>query len=148
MTYSERLARTQIVLGAIAIVIGVWAFVMARHVGFSASTAPRLGPAKYQVQAVSFNQLGALVVLVLGIVGIVGGAVRRLSMGLVPAIGFGLMGLQVLVQWRPTGSNMFASIGSNLAFSLLLCAGFAVTALLAGLAAQADGDHQSERTVP
>lgn len=147
MTYPERLARTQIVLGAVAVVIGVWAFVMARHVGFSASTAPRLGPAKYQVQAMSLNQLGALVVLALGVVGIVGGAMRRLTVGLVPAVGFGLMGLQVLVQWRPTGSNMFASVGSNLAFSLLLCAGFAVTALVAGLAAHADGTQQSARTV-
>ena len=145
MTYSERLSRVQIVLGAVAVAIGVWALVLARTVSFGAATAPRLGPAKYEVQAMSLNQLGALVVLGLGVVGIVAGALRRPTMGLVPAVGFGLMGLQVLVQWRPSASNLFASVGSNLAFSLLLCAGFAVTAGIAGLAAHADGTQESER---
>ena len=41
MTFTQRLARTQIVLGAIAVVIGIWAFVMARHVGFTAAPTPR-----------------------------------------------------------------------------------------------------------
>lgn len=138
MTYSQRLARTQIVLGAVAVVIGVWAFVMARNVAFGAATAPRLGPAKYQLQAMSLNRLGALVVFGLGVVGIVGGATRRVSVGLLPAVGFGLMGLQVLAQWRPTGSNVFASVGSNLAFSMLLCIGFAVTAGIANFATRVD----------
>lgn len=141
MTTTQRLAKVQVVLGAVAVVIGVWAFVMARNVAFSAAIAPRLGPAKYQVQAMSFNRLGALVVLGLGLVGIVGGALRRPLVGLIPAVGFGLMGLQVLVQWRPTGSNVFASVGSNLAFALLLCVGFAVTASVASLAARADAIH-------
>lgn len=138
MTFTQRLARTQIVLGAIAVVIGIWAFVMARHVGFTAAQAPRLGPAKYEVQVMSLNRFGALVVLAFGLVGIVGGATRRLLVGLLPAVGFGLMGLQVLVQWRPTGSNLFASVGSNLAFSLLLFVGFAVTAGVAQFASRAD----------
>ena len=147
MTYRERLSRAQIVLGTVAAVVGAWAFVMARTVAFGASTAPRLGPATYEVQAMSLNQFGALVVLGLGVIGIVSGAMRRLELGLVSAVGFGLMGLQVLVQWRPSASNLFGSVGSNLAFSLLLCAGFAVTAGIAGLAAQTDGTQDSERLV-
>lgn len=139
MTYSDRVSRAQVVLGAIAVVVAVCAFVLARDVAFGASTAPRLGPAEYEVQSVSLNQLGALVVLVLGVLGIVGGAMRRPQMGIVPAIGFGLMGIQVLVQWRPEASNLFASIGSNLALSILMCVGFGVTAAIAGLAADADG---------
>lgn len=148
MTFSERLARTQIVLGGVAVVIGVWAFVMARTVSFAAATAPRLGPATYEVQAMSFNRLGALVVLGLGVVGIVAGVLRKPTVGVVPAVGFALMGLQVAAQWRPRASNLFGSVGSNLAFSLLLCAGFAVTAAIAGLAAPADGTGESERLAP
>ena len=138
MTLTQRLARTQIVLGVGAVVIGIWAFVMARHVGLTAAQAPRLGPAKYEVQVMSLNRFGALVVLAFGLVGIVGGATRRLLVGLLPAVGFGLIGLQVLVQWLPTCSNLFASVGSNLAFSLLLCIGFAVTAAVAKIATRAD----------
>lgn len=148
MTYTERLARTQIVLGAFATAIGVWAYVTARNVSFGAATAPRLGPAKYQLQAMSFNRLGAIVVLALGVVGIVAGAIRRPMIAYVCAVGFGLMALQVLVQWRPSASNLFGSVGSNLAFSILMCAGFAVTAGIAGLAEHADGAQPSQRAVP
>lgn len=147
MTYEARLARSQIVLGVAAVVVGVCAFWLARSVDFGASTAPRLGPAKYEVQAMAFNRLGALVVIALGVIGIVAGAIRRPMIAYVSAVGFGLMGLQVLVQWRPSASNLFGSVGSNLAFSILLCAGFAVTAGIAGLAARADGAQPSPRAV-
>ena len=134
MNSSQRLSRAQIVLGVIAVVIGVWAFASARHVGFTASRAPRLGPARYQFQAMSFNRLGALVVVGLGVIGAVAGALRRPMVALLAAVGFGLMGLQVLVQWRPSGTNWFASVGSDLSFAMLLCVGFAVTAAVSRLA--------------
>lgn len=140
MTFTDRLARTQVVLGALAVVIGIWAFVMARNVAFTASVAPRLGWTSLEVNLMSFNRLGALIVIALGAVGIASGALRRLLIGWVPAVGFGALALQVLVQWRPTGTNGLGTNGPVLAFALLLAAGFAVTAAVAHLAEGVDAE--------
>jgi len=144
MTFVQRLARAQMVLGAGAVAVGVVGFVSARHVAFNASIAPRLGPADLSLQAMSLNRLAALVVIGLGAVGVLAGATQRPIWGAVPAAGFALLALQVLIQWRPAGTNWFASIGSNFSFSLLGCVGFAVTACLERNAATQDRLSQAD----
>lgn len=148
MTFTERFARTQVVLGAFAVVIGIWAFVMARNVTFTATVAPRLGWTSLEVNLMSLNRLGALVVLVLGVVGILAGATHKLQIGWIPAIGFALLAIQVLIQWRPSGSNWFGSNGPVLAFGILLAAGFAVTAAVTHAAGLTDNDPASATSAP
>ena len=138
MTFTHRLARTQILLGSVAVVIGCWTFYLSRNVAFTAARAPRLGSAAFAIQTLSLNRLGALVVIGLGAVGIIAGALRRIALGWVSAAGFAMIAVQVLVQWRAKGQNVFGSVGATLSFAFLLCAGFAVSAAVAHTAKQAD----------
>ena len=148
MTFTQRLARTQIVLGSFAVVIGGWAFFLSRNVAFTAARPPRIGSVAFAMQTLSLNRLGAIIVVGLGAVGIVAGAARRLALGWFCAAGFALLAAQVLVQWRPRGPNWFGSVGSTLSFAFLLCAGFAVSAAVAHAAAHADNPSSEHADSP
>ena len=138
MTFTQRLARTQIMLGSFAVVIGGWAFYLSRNVAFTAVGPPRLGSVAFAMQTLSLNRLGAIVVVGLGALGIIAGALRRMWVGWICAAGFALLAAQVLAQWRPHGTNWFGSVGSTLSFAFLLCAGFTVSAAVAHAAERAD----------
>ena len=137
MTATERIRRIQLTLGIVGILIGVIAFVQASNVAFRADVGAELGWPSYELRLMSYNRLGATVTLVLAAIGLAGALVRRPGFGWVAAGGFGLLAIQVLIQWRPDASNLFGSHGSNLAFALLMSLGFGVTAALAKAVATA-----------
>lgn len=125
MTLSERLRRGQLTLGVLGVVVGLAALLKARG-----GSSVMLGWQSFELRLMSYNRLGALLTVALSAVGLAAALVRRPSLAWIPAVGFGLLALQVAVQWRTTGSNLVGSQGSNLGFALLLALGSATTAAL------------------
>lgn len=135
---SERVARYQVVFGGIAVVVGIAAFVHARNVSFTASKGAALGWASYELTLMSYNRLGALVTVVLGLLGLAGGLTRHTKLGAVAAVGFAGIFLLGVVQVRPGGENLFGTSPQTMAFSLAMALGLAVTAVLTGPAVELD----------
>ncbi len=134
MSAHDRLARAQVVLGAVGVVVGLAGLWQARDVAFTADRGVIVGWGSYELAFMRFNKLGALIVIALAGIGLVAGLLRRPVLGWIPAAGFALVALQVLVQWRPDGTNLLGAHGSNLGFALAMALGFGVTAALSGLA--------------
>ena len=138
MNLSSRLSRVQLTLGGVGLVVGLVGLVQARHVAFRADTGVVLGWPDYELRLMGVNQFGALLILVLAGVGLLAGLVHRPVLAWLSSAGFALLAVQVLLQWRETGTNLVASVGSNLGFALMMAIGFAVTSGLVGRAAEFD----------
>jgi hypothetical protein len=137
-TLTERIARSQAVFGAIAVVVGIVGFVQARDVAFSSSRGAQLGWGSYELTLMSYNRLGALVALVLGLIGLAAGLSRRTKVGGIAAAGFAGILLLGLVQVRSGSENLLGSSPQTMAFSLAMALGFGVTAALTDLAEGAE----------
>lgn len=133
MSARDRLARAQTVLGVVGVVIGLAGLWQARNIAFAADEGGIVGWGSYELYFMRFNKLGALVVIILAGIGLLAGIVRRPVLGWIPAAGFALVALQVVVQWRPDGANLLGGHGSNLGFALAMAIGFGATAVLARL---------------
>lgn len=143
MTLFERLCRTQVVLGLTGVAFGALGFVLAADLAFQADAGASIGWPDYEIRLMSYNRLAALITVILALVGLGGGLARRPVLGWIPTFGFGLLALQVLVQWRPGATNLLGSQGSNLAFALFLAMGFGSSALLSRSAAAVDAAASS-----
>lgn len=121
MTTAAR--RAELVLCIVALVMGIGGLLVARSTSF---TAPRgelvlsFGP--------SFNPLGAVVVIFLAGVGMVGALLGRRTLVLASAGGFALVAVQVLLQFGRS-TNWLGTRGSNLALAVGMAAGLGALAL-------------------
>lgn len=132
--YADRVARAQIVLGAVTLAVGALGLFLARDLEWTEPAGALLGWADLEIKLMSYNPLGALVTMAVGAVGLAAGLTRRNALAWTTAAVGGLLAVQVLIQWRPEGDNLFGATGRNLAFALVLVAGFGTTAVLARLA--------------
>jgi hypothetical protein len=138
MSYADRVRRTTITLGIVAILVGLIGFYLARDLAFdSGKGAETLFPG-YELRGMTYNRLSALLVLAFGLVGLGAGLARRIVFAAAAAIGFVIMAVQVLVQWRDGVDNVLAATGANLAFSLTMAFGFGAVALFSRLGSRLD----------
>jgi hypothetical protein len=138
LTLTERIRRTQGIVAIVCIVAGLIGFNRAGSVTFTADRGALVAWPRYELYLMTYNRLGALVVVALGLVGLAAVLTRRQMFASIAAGGFALLALQVLVQWRPEGTNWFGAAGANMSFALAAALGFAATAALTGPAAQID----------
>jgi uncharacterized membrane protein YphA (DoxX/SURF4 family) len=125
-------SRAVMVLGIVAMVVGVLGVFAARKLGFAAKQGAIVGYAKgkWELKLVWLNLLSALLTIVVGAVAVAAGRLKHRSLALVAVAGFGLMALQVLIQWRSVeGVNtggFLGGTGGTLAFWLMLAVGIGV----------------------
>lgn len=143
--FLTKINRFQVVLGALATFFGAVGFYLARDIDFQAPVGAETGFPSYELHLMPFNRLGAILLLLVGIVGLAAGLLRKPSVGFVASVASLLLALQVVVQWRDKQANALGSAGQNLSFDLLLAIGFGVTALLARYATGL-GSHQEPST--
>jgi hypothetical protein len=135
--FTQKVARYQLAFGIIASLAGAAGFIHARDVDFTASSGASLGWGSYELTLMSYNRLGALLTLVLGLVGVATASSRSLRLGVVPAIGFLAIFVIGLVQVRAEGGSLGIS-PQTMAFSLAMALGFGVTAAVAHTAPDLD----------
>ena len=118
---SSELARAVKVLASLVLVFGLIALV-------GSSGAPFAGPEGriLPVQAGFYSPLGALVVIALAAIGLLGGVTRAVTLVYVSAFGFSAAALLVLVQVG-SATNWLGGRGSTMSF--LMAAGVGLLAL-------------------
>lgn len=109
--------RGELIISAIALVVGLGGLIVARDTSFTATRGETL-----LGLGVSFNILGALITIVLAALSVAGAVLANRVLVMVAAVGFGVASLQVLVQFG-RADNLFGSRGSNLSFCLALAVG-------------------------
>jgi uncharacterized membrane protein YphA (DoxX/SURF4 family) len=121
--------RAVLVLGAIAVVIGIIGIVVSADGSFTAKQGDLLGWSKGELKLLWFNPLSGIVTAVLGALALTGARLDRRPLTSIAAVGFALMTLQVVVQWRYNGGNwtggVFGGTGANMAFWGMLAVGLA-----------------------
>jgi peptidoglycan/LPS O-acetylase OafA/YrhL len=115
--------RAEMVVSIVALAAGVAGLLVAIGLPFTSSTGEIvLG------FGISFNPLGAVVMIALAALGLAGAALQRPTLVLVAAVGFALYALQVVVQFG-RDTNWFGSRGSNLSLAIGLATGLGALAL-------------------
>ena len=119
--------RAVTVLGLVAVVVGAVALALVSGRDFTAHQGKLVGWAGGEAKLLWFNPLSALLTAVLGAVALAAVRLGRPQLRLVAAAGFGLMALQVLVQWRYRAGNWTGGVlggtGANFAFWAMLAIG-------------------------
>ena len=119
--------RAVTVLGLVAVVVGLVSLVLVSGRSFTAHQGKLVGWAGGEAKLLWFNPLSALLTALLGAVAVLAVRLRRPELRWVAAAGFGLMALQVLVQWRYRDGNwtggVFGGTGSNFAFWAMFAIG-------------------------
>jgi len=146
--FLTKINRFQIALGGLAVFFGAVGFYLARDIDFQAAVGVETGFPTYELHMMPFNRFGAILVALVGVIGLAAGLIRKPSVGYVASAASLLLALQVIVQWRDKQANALGSAGQNLSFDLLLAIGFAVTALLARSAPQLGSDPEPGRNGP
>jgi len=126
----DRIARTQLTVGVVAVIVGLLGYWVSRDAAFSAGPGAIIFE-DVELRTTSYNRLGALLTIGFGAMGIVAGTTRMAMLGLIGGVGFGLLALQPLLQWRSGTENLLAASGRNIGWSLAMALGLAVPALLA-----------------
>ena len=118
-----------VVLGAIAVIVGLVSLALVSGRSFAAEQGKLVGWAGGEAKLLWFNPLSALLTAVLGAVAVLSVRLRKAELGWVAVGGFGLMALQVLVQWRYRNGNwtggVFGGTGANFAFWAMFAIGIA-----------------------
>jgi uncharacterized membrane protein YphA (DoxX/SURF4 family) len=124
--------RAATTLGITAVIVGVLGLVVARNIDFAAKQGALLGWEKWELKVLWFNPLSAIVTAVVGVVALAALKLHRPVVLWVASGVFGLMAVQVLVQWRYNRGEwtggIFGGTGGTMAFWLLLAIGLAVCA--------------------
>ena len=116
--------RAELIVSAIALVVGLGGLVVARDTSFTEARGEVL-----LGLGVSFNILGALVTLALAGIGVSGAVLGNQLLVMVAAIGYGIATVQVLLQFG-RADNWLGSRGSNLSFWMALAVGLGALAWL------------------
>ena len=125
----EARRRAVLVLGVVAVVVGVASLVIVSGRSFTAQQGKLVGWAAGELKLLWFNPFSALLTAVLGVVAVLSSRLRRVDLGWVAVAGFALMALQVLAQWRYRGGHwtggVFGGTGANFAFWAMFAIGIA-----------------------
>ena len=129
---AEASRRALVVLGGVAVAVGLVALIVASDRSFAARQGALIGWANGELKLLWFNPLSALLTLALGLA-LVMAALRRIPTLALGASGaFALMALQVLAQWRYNKGNWTGGVlggtGATMAFWAALAVGAFVSA--------------------
>ena len=119
----NHLVRGGTVFGILGAAFGTVGLILADG-GLATRNSTSVGWPQIELTLGRFNRLGAAVTIVLALIGILGSRLRSPATLAAGAAGFGLMAMQVLVQWG-RGANLFGGDGRNLAIWAALGTGFA-----------------------
>jgi uncharacterized membrane protein YphA (DoxX/SURF4 family) len=118
-----------VVLGVIAVVVGLVSLALVSGRSFSAEKGKLVGWAGGEAKLLWFNPLSALLTAVLGVVAVLSVRWHKAELAWIAVAGFALMALQVLAQWRYRGGNwtggVFGGTGANFAFWAMFAIGIA-----------------------
>ena len=119
--------RAVTVLGLVAVGVGLLSAALVSGHSFAAHQGKLVGWAGGEAKLLWFNPLSALLTALLGALVVLAVRFRRPVLRWVAAAGFGLMALQVLVQWRYRDGNWTGGVlggtGSNFAFWAMFAIG-------------------------
>lgn len=125
----ERNRTAALVIASVAIVVGVLAFVAARHAGFSAA------PDRSLRKVIDANRLGSLVLIVIGSIAFAGAWSHRRALLIAAAVAAAAAAVLVVVQTgQPT--NWLGGRGNTFAFFAACAVGFSTLATLGANAAE------------
>jgi hypothetical protein len=119
-------------LGAIAVVVGLLGVYVSRSKGFTDGQGAMVGWARGELKFVWFNLLSAILTVAFGVLAIVAARLGRTIGGLIASLGFALMSLQVILQWRYNAKagvadgGFLGATGGTLGFWAMLAIGLAV----------------------
>jgi hypothetical protein len=131
MTITDKAHRQQLVWGIVGVLAAVVGFILARKLSFTSAHGKGVGFNQYQLHFMAYNQLGAVVGIVLSGIGISAGLLRKSFLSWIAAAGFAVVALQTVVQWRVNEkTNIFGSDGATMAFSIAMLVLYAMTALV------------------
>jgi uncharacterized membrane protein YphA (DoxX/SURF4 family) len=122
-------ARAVRALGVVAVIVGIVGVVSARGGAFAAKQGHIVGYAKgnWELKLIWLNVLSALLTIAFGMLAVAGASFRRSILSWIAALGFALMSLQVLLQWRVTSNGwtggFLGGTGGTLAFWVMLAVG-------------------------
>jgi hypothetical protein len=129
VTLPDRVQRTQLVWSAVVIAAGVIGLVISRHLPLTDPQGTHTGWPRYELYLMTYNRLGALVTIALGLLGVVAGVTRRPVLAWITCAAFVVLVVQALVQWRQAATdNLLASSGQSLSFALASVFVYSVTA--------------------
>jgi hypothetical protein len=117
------LRHAQAFLATLAIVVGFATLIASRGLSLTAPRGGALGGT-----GITFNLLGAAVVLTLGLLALAGALLRRQNLVFIAAVGYALITAQVLLQFG-RATNWLGTRGSSLSFALAAAAGLGALAL-------------------
>jgi len=122
--------RAVLVLGVIAVVVGLVSLIVVSGRSFTAHQGKLVGWSKGELKLLWFNPLSALLTAALGAVAVLSVRLRRKELGWIAIGGFALMALQVLAQWRYRQGNWTGGVlggtGPNFAFWAMFAIGIAM----------------------
>jgi TQO small subunit DoxD len=131
--------RAQMVLGGVAVVVGVLGLIVARSNDFAAKQGSLLGWKFGELKVLWFNPLSALLTIALGVVIVAGGVLGQRALALGGAAGFAALSVLVALLWRDGQSGwtggFLGATGGNMAFWAALAIG---TAAVLGVFRRAD----------
>jgi thiosulfate dehydrogenase (quinone) large subunit len=110
--------------GAISIAVGVWGFVRASSLDFTAHVGSLIFTKTGELQFLRLNSLGALVTLIIGVVVVVGARLKSALLTMLGGAAFAVLVLIGLIQWRNPASGetggIFGVHGGTIGFWLAL----------------------------
>jgi hypothetical protein len=130
--------RAELWIAAAVLVVGLWGLALARQLSFTASRGARIA------DSVQFSPLGALVVVALAALALVGAALGTQKLVLASGAGFAATAI-VTLALLGRGANWFGARGSNV--SLLVGAAVGLVVLAAAPREQeATPEHQTAQS--
>ena len=140
MTVTDKAHRQQVTWGVVGVVAGIVGLLISHKLAFTSPHGKEVGFRHYELHFMTYNRLGAVVAIVLSAIGILAGALRRPLLAWITSVGFAVVALQTLIEWRSgSGSNVLGSGGATLAFSMAMVLLYGVTALLTSMALPQSG---------
>jgi uncharacterized membrane protein YphA (DoxX/SURF4 family) len=120
-------------LGGLGVVAGIAGLIAAIDNPFTAKFGSLVGSRPFEVKLFWFNTLGALLCVLIGVLGVAASFLRNRKLAMAAA-GLGVLAtLQVLVQWRGSGpaetGGILGGNGGTLCLWLIFAFGFAITAM-------------------
>jgi type IV secretory pathway TrbD component len=135
MTLTDKAHRQQMVWGVVGVLAGIVGLLISHKLAFNSPHGKEVGFRHYELHFMTYNRLGAIVGIVLSVTGILAGVLRTSLLAWIASVGFAVVALQTLIQWRGgSGRNVLGSGGATLAFSIAMVLLYGITALLTSMA--------------
>ena len=148
MTLTDKAHRQQMAWGVAGVLAGFIGLLISHKLSFTSPHGKEVGFGHYELHFMNYNPLGAVVAIVLSVIGILAGVLRRPLLAWITSAGFAVVALQTLIEWRSgSSSNVLGSGGATLAFAMAMVLLYGVTALVTSLESSASGTGRASATI-